>query len=140
MIRIGIVTIKEVLDFIPKPKQAHKFKRKEYFGLMVNMTSQRYKLFKDKGIKCVHCGIQGAYFALERHHDKDTECHFNLYAVREDGEEVMLTRDHIVPKSKEGSNKMSNLQPLCEPCNQKKGNKIYSSSFKSKSCTQKGEL
>jgi 5-methylcytosine-specific restriction endonuclease McrA len=35
--------------------------------------------------------------------------------------EVRLTRDHIVPLTLGGSNDVANLQPLCGPCNSKKG-------------------
>lgn len=38
-------------------------------------------------------------------------------------EHVPLNLDHIVPKSKGGSNRASNMTLACVPCNQKKGNR-----------------
>ena len=48
---------------------------------------------------------------------------FGLYA-RKDGELILMTKDHIVPKSHGGTNASNNLQTMCEECNNNKGNKI----------------
>ena len=50
--------------------------------------------------------------------------HLNLYAYTDKGEWVMMTQDHIFPKSKGGSNELSNLQTMCSVCNQAKGDKV----------------
>lgn len=39
------------------------------------------------------------------------------------GSRSQITKDHIQPKSRGGSSKLHNLQPLCAYCNSKKGNK-----------------
>jgi len=35
-----------------------------------------------------------------------------------------MTKDHIIPSSKGGVNKLRNLQTMCVTCNVKKGNTI----------------
>ena len=91
----------------------------------VPMGSHRYQLFAEKGTKCVSCGIVGIYFALERgQKDNPKRFHFNLYGRDKRGYEVMITKDHIVPRSKGGKNRLSNYQPMCYRCNQKKADKV----------------
>lgn len=91
----------------------------------VPMGSHRYELFASKGIACCECGIVGRFFALERSRSKNpNKFHFNLYGYDENGRERMITKDHIIPRSRGGKNVLSNYQTMCVRCNQRKGNKL----------------
>jgi 5-methylcytosine-specific restriction endonuclease McrA len=100
-------------------------------GEMVKTGSDRYKLFA-KNRYCVTCGTEGLYYAMERTVKRRPDgtvtpmsqgFHFNLYGKNADGEEVMITKDHIVPKSKGGPNRLDNYQTMCFICNVEKGNR-----------------
>jgi len=94
--------------------------------IKVSMGSHRYQLFALKGIKCTRCGIEGEYFALERDFKTSPDkFHFNLYGNDSNGQEIMITKDHVIPRSKGGKNKLNNYQPMCFRCNQKKADKLY---------------
>lgn len=97
--------------------------RVELDGDIIKGNSQRYQVFFTKGIKCVCCGIEGKYFAKEKCKN-DCSYHLELYAVDENGKEVLMTKDHIIPKSKGGKDVIENYQPMCVKCNVAKGNKI----------------
>ena len=94
--------------------------RIDFDGDMIRMHSQRLQLFKKNGCKCIECGIEGVYFVKERY-SQDNVYHLNLYALNEDDEKVLMTKDHIIPKSKGGKNILSNYQVMCTICNVKKG-------------------
>lgn len=87
-------------------------------GYDVYTHSLRYMTFYQKGCKCVACGKEGTHFTLDVGDGKDTRRHFNLRA--EDG--TLMTRDHILPKSKGGRDHISNMQTMCVDCNKAKGN------------------
>lgn len=86
-------------------------------GYKVRPISLRYMTFYQKGITCVCCGRVGSYFKLEA---GDTDRgHFNLYSE----DDILMTKDHIIPKSKGGKNEVSNMQTMCIICNERKANK-----------------
>lgn len=92
-------------------------------GDLVKANSQRFQVFFTKGTKCACCGIEGQFFRKEKLKN-DQSFHLNLYALDDDGNEVLMTKDHIIPKSKGGRDTLENYQPMCEHCNKEKGNKI----------------
>lgn len=111
-------SLEEVLKHVGRGKP----KLKSFDGDVIDMKSQRYRVFKDKGTACVVCGIQGQLFAKERHDThKSIAWHFNLYALDPNGIEVLMTKDHIVPRSAGGRNALDNYQPMCTTCNNAKG-------------------
>lgn len=111
-------TVKDVL--FEKLKKDAKVKLD---GDIIKGNSQRYQLFFTKGTKCVCCGIEGKYFAKEKR-IKDKSYHLNLYGIDNSGKEVLITKDHIIPKSKGGKDELENYQTMCIRCNENKGNKV----------------
>ena len=102
--------------------------KRDYDGHIVKMDSLRYVLFEAKGLTCVECGVEGQYFGLEAFRQTcidqdDPTCHFNLYGLK-NGQEVMLTKDHVLPKAQGGTDKLDNLQVMCFDCNQAKADQL----------------
>lgn len=79
---------------------------------------RRLKVFKHKGCKCITCGVEGVH--LIKGLDPTGGSHVDLYTK----DFRLMTVDHNIPKSKGGSNDLSNLDPMCERCNTKKSNKF----------------
>lgn len=97
-------------------------------GYKVKPSSLRYQTF-DKNLTCAGCGIKGRFLALEKclsdfggdEGEKEGQgYHLNLYALDEMGREVLMTKDHIIPKSKGGPDHINNMQTMCTYCNAKK--------------------
>ena len=90
-------------------------------GYDVYTTSLRYKTFMEKGYKCVCCGRIGTHYILEHPNgSNEKRAHFNLYS----DDDVLMTKDHILPKSMGGADRIENMQTMCSICNSAKGNQI----------------
>jgi 5-methylcytosine-specific restriction endonuclease McrA len=115
---------------------------------VIKLVSQRYFLFAENHI-CVRCGLEGLYFAKERSakmvkvpiegtgrhsieykalNGERSSWHLNLYALKYlpngDVREVLMTKDHILPKAKGGQDIMTNYQTMCSICNGHKADKL----------------
>lgn len=118
---------KRLYPIVTVYKDVYKYDYKILRHVTVAMGSHRYQTFVLKGTKCAKCGVEGKFFALECHTANNSEkFHFNLYGIDKHGEEIMITKDHIIPRSKGGKNVLSNYQPLCIKCNQQKANHVNS--------------
>lgn len=84
---------------------------------------RRANAFNQVGHDCVaeDCDIKGTHFALGV--DNGGGIHLDLYGY-EDGELILMTIDHIHPKSKGGRNHVSNYQAMCKICNEIKSDNI----------------
>lgn len=91
-------------------------------GHTVKVAGARLRTFATKGVDCVCCCAKGSFYRVE---DNYSGAHLNLYAIKEGGREVLMTRDHIIPKSHGGSNGVSNMAPMCVDCNNARGTKDF---------------
>lgn len=117
---------KKILLFTIEPQKIfdliknHVEKKFEYLGYKFSV--RRTRIYAQLGCRCVKCGIEGNEFRLEQW--KDGNLHLDLYHVPEKGEKIMMTIDHVHPRSKGGEDSIENYKPMCEPCNWEKGNKV----------------
>lgn len=116
-------------------------------GMWVRANSTRLECFR-RNQTCCSCGVRGTLFLLQQHVTgvtHRTNCfidncdlcylyphkqiqgdvpHLNFYHLGKRGGLTLMTQDHIMPRSRGGSNKMDNLQTMCCNCNNRKGNTI----------------
>jgi len=118
-VRVAEFKIEEVMPFVefdvPYHQRDYVFNGITY---SVKMNSQRYFVFREC-MHCVCCRLNGTRMFLE-YHPADNSPHFNLYG-EENGNLILMTKDHIHAKSFGGEDRHSNYQTMCLTCNNLKG-------------------
>jgi len=125
--------LRELVGFSELNIQRHAYLKTPSFTcpFKVNISGIRLELFK-RNPACVSCDRIGSLWMLQSH--KNEPPHLNLYHVGESSEYkrlakdglVLMTKDHLIPVSKGGSNTLDNLATMCVICNAKKGNNLPS--------------
>ena len=117
------ISLDEGFDVMAKPKGSRLVAGK-------NVSNPSGKLLFEalravgQPLKCWHCGVEANCFIVNKgKNDKLGPPVLDLYA--DTGTDVVLmTRDHIIPKSYGGVNDVPNLRVGCGPCNHDRGNAL----------------
>jgi len=105
----------QLIDTIPvhSAKECHSYR---YFRKL-------RALLKKQKWGCPNCSAFafeiGIYYNIKNH-----GFIIRYHTIDSNGKLSYMTKDHIIPKSKEGKNNNLNIQILCENCNQKKADKL----------------
>ena len=92
-------------------------------GYPIWTDTDRYESLYVHGCKCAKCGLEASFAAIEKETSSKDKFHINVYGTRKsDGKHIVLTKDHIYPRSMGGLDIMENYQTLCASCNCNKNN------------------
>jgi len=87
---------------------------KPFSGIRIKPEYRYKKIFKTP--YCEICNRPVDYVAIERDHNSlSNPWKYNFYSK----DHIMFEVHHIIPKSKNGKNNLSNLLTVCSPCHKK---------------------
>jgi len=82
---------------------------------------KRFRTFHEIGTTCLKCSLRSTHLLIWHEKNIPAAIHYDYAGRRTWSDDlIIMTLDHIVPKSKGGSDKAHNLQPLCYTCNKNK--------------------
>lgn len=117
LVHLAEVSLDEIFPYLTPDETRREYRIGEC-SYHVKMNSDRYFVFNNNRF-CVSCGIEGTKMILDMNFG-DCSPHFNLYA-EEKGRLILMTKDHILAKSKGGKDDLSNYATCCSVCNNLKG-------------------
>lgn len=97
---------------------------------LIQVSNDGLYCMAQKNKYCYFCGakiIGGFLFVIKNQiqiYKNKIVWNVGQIAEKKNNKLVIMTKDHIFPKSKGGITKIENLQPMCEDCNQMKNNLI----------------
>jgi len=97
----------------PVKRKAYVFVKPNGEKCNYSYPSKHARLMHKRGVFCVACHAQAAYYVLVHDIGK-----YMVWILNEHGE--LFTLDHHIPRSKGGTNRSVNLNVMCAVCNQKK--------------------
>lgn len=72
----------------------------------------------------INCYIPNCYWCCYNKQKIKMNGFLLLFHKTKTGKEILMTRDHIIPVSRGGTNQPTNSQTMCENCNQWKADKL----------------
>lgn len=87
----------------------------------MNSTSLKFRVFERDKYICHYCGLKMRK-QFEEYNRQKKENKLNGTKMTIKRKHVLLTVDHIIPRSRGGEWSMENLITSCKPCNLKKAN------------------
>lgn len=123
---IKIISLDEFKTLYNSISNTRKINVETHLGIIPVSISKTSKVVIKDNYHCKYCKANVTHVAIihPTHGINKNLYHFNFICINEYGEYSLLTKDHIIPKSKKlkGINSFDNLQSLCFECNQEKDN------------------
>ena len=91
----------------------------------VYFERKRWRIYTAKDFKCIYCGLMGTHAVFWKDHvEIPWDAHCDLVHITPEGRRILMTLDHLFPKSQGGTNDPANLAVACSPCNHTKGDNV----------------
>ena len=108
------MTSYSISEYLNAAKKTGSKKRIRINGKVAGPKTQTIKLIIRDGVTCVCCGIKGTQFSNK----------LNMPGYHLIAGDTFITKDHIIPRAKGGTNTMDNYQLMCFICNQAKADNV----------------